>query len=244
MRFCLSFCLLLIAFGCFAQERTVEGFVIDKTSKEHIASVNIENSNKGIVTYDNLKGEFHIAAADGDKLIFSRINYHPDTIVVKGDAPIAVYLERLVIQLREVTVRDSALTPEQKLENVKEEFARIYSPSMNPDAFSNSSYGGAGLSIDYLYNAISRSGRNAARLRATIQRDYQENVIDYRFSKTFVARVTGLKEPKLTSFMFRYRPSYYTVVNMTDYEFISLIRGDLRRYLRNQRMYALPPLSR
>jgi hypothetical protein len=141
-------------------------------------------------------------------------------------------------------VRDSALTPDQQLEKTKEEYAKIYSPSLNPDFFSNSDYGGAGISIDAIWNSISREGRNAASLRELIEHDYEQHVIDYRFSRVFVGHVTGLKDAKLTSFMTRYRPGYYTVTNMNDYEFITMIRANLRRYLRNQRVYTLPPLTR
>jgi hypothetical protein len=244
MRFGLLLGFLFAAFTCLAQDKPVEGIVFDKATKERIASVDIHNVTKGLSIYDNLKGEYSIVASDGDQLIFTRQGYLPDTVNVSGKGQLAIYMVHIVIQLKEVTVRDSALTPEQKLQRTMEEYSKIYSPSMNPDAFANSSYGGAGLSIDAIYNAISRSGRNAAHLRDLIQQDYQQNVIDYRFSRTLVARITGLKDQKLTSFMYRYRPAYYTVTNMNDYDFIRMIKADYRRYIRAQRVYAPPPLSR
>ena len=244
MRYRLLLLLFFAAFNCLAQEKPVEGIVFDKATKVRIASVNIHNTTKGFSVYNNLKGEYSVIASAGDRLIFSRQDYSPDTIRVTDKMPQAIYLTHLVIQLREVTVRDSALTPEQRLERTKNEYAMIYSPTMNPDAFVNSTYGGAGLSIDAIYNAISRSGRNAAHLRNLIQADYEQNVIDYRFSRTLVARVTGLKDKNLSSFMMRYRPGYYTATTMTDYEFIMMIKANFRRYMRAQRTYALPPLSR
>jgi hypothetical protein len=229
---------------CFAQDKPVEGIVFDKTTKERIASISVHDINKHLTVYNNLKGEFKIKADIGDQLVFSRQEYRPDTIKVLNKEALVIYMQRIVIQLKEVTVRDSALTPEQQLEKTKEEYSKIYSPSLNPDFFSNSDYGGVGISIDAIWNSFSREGRNAAALRALIERDYEQHVIDYRFSRTFVERVTGLKDGKLTSFMTRYRPGYYTVTTMTDYEFITMIRANLRRYLRNQRTYTLPPLSR
>jgi len=228
----------------FAQDKPVAGIVFDKNTKERIASISVHDINNNLTVYDNLKGEFSIKANVGDQLVFSRLDYHPDTVKVQNRQDLAIYMMHLVILLKEVTVRDSALTPEQQLEKTKEEYAKIYSPSLNPEWFGNSEYGGAGLSIDAIWNSFSREGRNAASLRDLIERDYEQHVIDYRFNRTFVGRLTGLKDAKLTSFMLRYRPGYYTVKTMTDYEFITMIRANLRRYLRNQRIYTLPALTR
>jgi hypothetical protein len=244
MRCVFFFLFILPVLTCFAQDKPVEGIVFDKVTKERIASISVHDINNRITVYNNLKGEFKIKANAGDQLVFSRQDYHPDTIKVQNKEALAIYMVHIVIQLKEVTVRDSALAPEQQLEKTKEEYAKIYSPSLNPDFFSNSDYGGVGISIDAIWNSISREGRNAASLRDLIEHDYEQNVIDYRFNRTFVSRVTGLKEAKLTSFMLRYRPGYYTVKTMNDYEFITMIRSNLRRFLRNQRVYSLPPLNR
>jgi hypothetical protein len=227
---------------CFSQEKTVAGLIFDKESKDRIATVSIHNITTGASSYDNLKGEFKIPATTGDVLVFSRLEYNPDTVKVKSNAPLAVYMERLAIQLREVTVRDTVLNPEKRLEKMKHDYPQIYGSLAYSDLLTSPSSGGAGLSIDALWNAISRSGRNAEKLRATIERDYEENYITYRFNRTYVGNITGLKDEKLSAFMFRYRPGYYTTKTANEYEFVAMIRANLRRFLRNQRTYALPPL--
>lgn len=242
MKYGLFLLMFLAACRCFSQEKPLEGIVFDKDSKERVASVNIRNTTTGIADYNNLKGEFKIRAVPGDQLVFSRQGYKPDTIKVLNKGPLAIYLVHLVIQLKEVTVHDSLETPEKRLAAIKNDYEKIYGPSANPEWFSVAPYGGAGLSIDAIYNAFSRSGRNAAKLRELIEQDYEQNVIDYRFNRNFVGNITGLKEQELTSFMFRYRPGFYTTETMTDYEFITMIRANLRRYRRNQRTYSLPPL--
>jgi len=242
MRLRLFLVLVLVTFKCFAQQKTLEGIVFDKESKERIAGVNIHDLTNGIAIYNNLKGEYKIIAADGDLLVFSKQDYKPDTVKVQSREPQAIYMVRLAIQLREVTVHNSALTPDQKLEATKADFTKIYGSLAYGDFLSTPYGGGAGLSIDALWNAFSRSGRNASKLREFIQHDYEQNVIDYRFNKDFVGKITGLTDEKLTSFMFRYRPGYFTTTNMNDYEFITMIRANLRRYLRSQRTYGLPPL--
>jgi hypothetical protein len=234
--------MLLFTLKGFAQPKPLEGIVFDKESKERIATVNIHDLTNGIAIYNNLKGEYQIIATDGDVLVFSRQNYRSDTVKVQSKEPQAIYLVRLAIQLKEVTVHNTNLTPDQKLAATKNDFTKIYGSLAYGDFLSTPYGGGAGLSIDALWNSISRSGRNASKLRDFIQHDYEQNVIDYRFNREYVGSITGLKDDKLTSFMFRYRPGYYTTTTMSDYEFITMIRANLRRYLRSQRTYGLPPL--
>jgi len=236
------FCFLITSIDGFSQEKTVNGIVFDTDSKLRIASVNIHNITQGISQFNNLKGEYKIPAKAGDILVFTRQQYHPDTLKISDNGSQAVYMSRLAIQLKLVTVHDSLLTPEQRLANTKRDYTKIYG-SLGYKDFLSTSSGGAGLSIDALYNAFSRSGRNASRLQEIIQRDYQQNVIDFRFNSNLVARITGLKGDKLNSFMYRYRPGYYTITTASDYEFISMIKLNLRRYLRNPRTYTLPPLK-
>ena len=243
MRFGLFFLLFLASVKCFAQQKPIEGIVFDKDSKERIASVSVHDITNGIAVYDNLKGVFSIKANEGDQLVFTRQDYHSDTVKVKNQETVVVYMSRIAIQLKLVTVRDSALTPEKRLEATKQDYTKIYGSLAYDDALSVAPGGGAGLSIDALWNSISRSGRNATRLRQFIQQDYEQNVIDYRFNRNFVSRITGLKDEKLSSFMIRYRPGFFTTQTMTDYEFITMIRANARRFLRSQRTYTIPPLE-
>ncbi len=236
-------CLFIISAKCFSQEKVVTGIVFDKESKDRIASVNVRNTTTGLSVYNNLKVEFKINAKEGDQLVFVRQEYNSDTIKVQSNVSLAIYMTRLAIQLKEVTVHDTLQDPDKRLEATKEDFTKIYGSLAYRDFLSTPSSGGAGLSIDALYNSLSRSGRNAERLQQIIEKDYQQNVIDYRFNRTFVGNITGLKDEKLTAFMFRYRPGYYITKTASDYEFISMIHNNLRRFLRNSRTYSLPPLK-
>lgn len=240
-----GFLLLLTASGLMAkaQQKKVDGVAFDKNSKERIAKVNILNLRTKESIYNNLQAEFHIAAQPGDKLVFSKQYYFSDTVTVKDYSSLAVYLKPTAIMLQQVNVRDTALSPQKKLEATKRDYTKIYGSLGNRDILSVSPYGGAGLSIDAIYNSLSRSGRNAEHLKEIIERDYHESIIDYRYNKTLVASVTGLPEPQLTDFMRKYRPSYYMVATLNDYEFISVIKSNYRRYMRNPRAFTIPSLK-
>lgn len=243
MKWALVFCFLFLTAKVFPQDKTIDGIVFDKDTKDRIATVSIHNITAGTSIYDNLKGEFKIPASPGDKLVFSRADYLNDTVKVQAQAPLAIYMQRKAIQLREVTVRDSAWNPQRQLELTKQQFSKAYGPLAYNDLLTTPSSGGAGISIDAIWNAISKSGRNAEKLRNTIERDFEQNSIDYRFNRNYVGQITGLKDEKLTAFMARYRPGYYTTKTATEYEFVAMIRANLRRFMRNQRAaYKLPEL--
>ncbi|WP_183568686.1 hypothetical protein [Mucilaginibacter sp. SP1R1] len=227
----------------FAQQKTIDGIVFDKESKDRIAKVNVENTTTGKSVYNTFKGEFKIEAKPGDMLIFTKADHYADTLQVQNNASLAVYMKRTAIQLKEVIVRDTMLNPQKQLEATKNDYTKIYGSLNNHDLLSLAPGMGAGIGIDALYNAFSRSGRNAERLRQIIERDYKQNVIDYRFNRTYVSNITHLKDQQLTDFMQRYRPGYYMVTTASEYDFIVSIRANLRRYLRSPRAYTLAPLT-
>jgi hypothetical protein len=242
MKFWTLILFLIISTKIIAQERFVDGIVFDKYTKERIAEVNVQNITSGKSIYNSIKGEFKISAQLGDLLVFTRQNYRNDTLKIKSYSSLAVSMDRLSIQLMEVTIRDSLATPEEQLAATKRDYNKIYGSIADKDLLSVSPGEGAGLSIDALWNSFSREGRNATHLRETIQGDYYQNVIDYRFNRTLVARITGLRDLQLTDFMRKYRPGYYFVITASDYDFITSIKANLRRYLRRPRTYSLPAL--
>jgi hypothetical protein len=250
MRLSLLLLLCGLSFRSIAQDKPsskqqgqIEGVVYDKDTKDRLARTNIINNNTGESFYNNLKGEFKIDAKPGDQLIFIKQDYLPDTILVKDKENLVVSLQRTAIPLKEVTIHDSLATPLQRFQATRKAFSKAYGSNAYSDILSTAPAGGAGLSIDALWNSMSRSGRNAQHLQGIIQSDYQQNVIDYRFNRTYVGNITKLKGQDLTNFMVRYRPGYYTVTTATEYEFITYIRNNLRRYLHNKRIYSQQPLN-
>jgi len=236
-------------FQAFAQDKQahnsagqIEGIVFDKDTKDRVAKTSIVNISTGQSFYNNLQGQFKVDAQPGDKLIFTKEDYLPDTVLIKDNSNIAVYLQRLAIPLREVTIRDSMATPLKRLAAARKEYSKAYGSNAYSDPFSVAPGGGAGISIDAIWNSLSKSGRNAKHLQGIIEKDYQQDVIDYRFNRTFVGNITKLKDQELTDFMTRYRPGYYLVTTDSEYEFITYIRNSLRRYKRNKRAYSLPAL--
>lgn len=227
----------------FSQEKSVAGIVFDKNGNDRIARVNIVNITTGISVYNNLNGVFNIDAQPGDQLVFIKQDYFLDTVRINNRLPLAIYLRRSSIELSEVIIRDTMRNPRQILAKAKEENKRAYGTLANKDILSTPTLGGAGLSIDALWNSFSREGKDAAHLRGMIDQQYKEDVIDYRFNRALAGKITGLKDKQLTDFMQKYRPGYYFVIKANEYQFISSIRANFKRYQRNPKAYALQPLT-
>jgi len=235
--------LLFCLFGLhtLAQEK-LSGIIFDTDSKERLSRVSVNNLNSGFFVFDNLNGVFEIDAKIGDKLVFTQSEHHPDTITVGSFTPLAIYLKSTSIHLKPVNIIDKKLDPQARLNARKKDYSKAYGSLANKDLL-NLGPSGVGLSIDAIWNAFSRQGRNAAHLRQTIENDYKQDVVDSRFNSALVGRITGLSGERLSDFMKKYRPGYYFLQSASDYELITSIRTNMKRYLRNPAAHALIPLD-
>ncbi len=230
-----------------AQDRQVEGLVFDKESKQRLTRVYIYNlrSNKGL--FNNTKGEFKTTVRKGDTLIAALEGYGVDTTSITTQNTIVFYLKRNSILLKEVIVRDSLNSPDKQREVNQKAYQDIYRKGNSSDIFSiggSNGMAGAGLSIDALYSLLSKEGKNARYLQQIIERDYREEMIDYRFTKKLVRGATGLAGEALEDFMQQYRPSYYFILDATDYSLLKYIKESYQIYIKNPAAHRLPPLIR
>lgn len=242
--------LIYILFLCgaaqaFSQSRPIEGIVFDADSKQRISRVYIYNTrtNKGF--YNNTKGEFKSTAAVGDVLVAAVPGYLVDTMMVKSQPIIIFYLKRNSILLNEVTIRDSSLSAEERRRRSQEEHKDAYRKGNTKDILQiggANGQGGAGLGIDALWSILSKEGKNARYLQKIIERDYRDQMIDYRYSTRLVSSVTGLSGDKLRDFMEQYRPSYFMVLEANDYDLIEFIKISFKQYQKQPGANRLPPL--
>ncbi len=240
------FLISLFAGKLLAQEKQIQGIVFDRDSKQRLTRVYIYNLRTSKGFFNNTKGEFTSTARAGDIFIAALQGYGVDTISVKNQNVILFYLKRTSIQLPEVTVRDTVNSPKNKLKQTQKEYKDAYTKGDLKDAIAiggSNGAGGAGLSINTLYNLLSKAGRNARQLQRIIERDYREDMIGYRYTRSLVGSVTGLTGEKLTDFIQQYRPGYYFIIEANDYELISFIKTGYSRYLQNPSAFRLAPLK-
>lgn len=239
--FLLLFFLSVISGVAIAQQKPVQGFVVDQVSKQRLAKVYIYNSRNDEGLYNNNKGEFSTTASVGDTLFAALEGYGVDTLVYHGNKAIYFQLRPLAIQLREVAITGSLITPKERYDKTLKEYKYATDRGSSKDLL-NISPRGAGLGIDAIYNLLSRKGRNARHLQAILERDYKEQVIDYRYNAAFVGRALRIKGFELEDFMQQYRPSYDFVLMASDYAFIVYLRNNYASYKRNPKALRLKPL--
>jgi len=242
MKFLFAF---IISFGLsamlFAQTKPVQGVVIDKETKQRLAKVYIYNTRSGDGLYNTTKGEFSTFAIPGDTLVAALSGYGVDTIVFKGQPAAYFQLKSLGIRLRDVLIQQKRLSPQAQYEKTLKEYRYATERGSSKDLL-NLGNGGVGLGIDAIYNLLSRQGKNARHLQKILEKDYREDMIDYRFTPNLVQQILGIKDPELKDFMQQYRPTYQFVLDANDYAFNLFIRNAYKSYRINPQALRLPAL--
>lgn len=232
-----------LTFKAFAQQTSVQGFVIDKDSKLRLAKVYIYNSANDEGIYNTPKGEFTIKAKPGDTLFAVLQGYALDTVVINNQKAFYFQLKPLGISLREVSIVGNKHTPKELHEKSLKEYKYALDKGKAKDLL-NLGLGGAGLGIDAIYNLLSRQGKNARHLQKILERDYREAIVDYRFKPDYVKRVLQIGDYEAEDFMLQYRPSYDFVLTASDYAFVVYLKNNYANYKRNPAAFRLPTLPK
>lgn len=240
LKYIVLFYLLYIPIITVGQGKKVQGIVFDQGTQQRVGKVFLKNDNTRENTFNNARGEFEISVSLGDLIITSKEGYLTDTVKYTGQEVFMIYLERTSIYIPEVRVV-ARRSPEEILQQRREEFNKAYKLA-DPGSIFSVGPTGAGLSIGSIYNMLSREGKNARRLTRFIQREYEEDVIDSKFTRDLVRNITGLTGEHLTIFMGNYRPTYYFVTVATPYELATYIRSKYEIFKLNPNLRFLPKL--
>ncbi|KQS41023.1 hypothetical protein [Pedobacter sp. Leaf194] len=225
----------------FAQTKPVQGIVIDKETKQRLAKVYIYNTRTGDGLYNTTKGEFSTYAMPGDTLVAALSGYGVDTVIFKGQPAAYFQLNSLGIRLRDVLIQQKRLSPQAQYEKALKEYKYATDRGSSKDLL-NLGSGGVGLGIDAIYNLLSRQGKNARHLQKILEKDYKEDMIDYRFTPNLVQQILGINGAELKDFMEQYRPTYQFVLDANDYAFNLFVRNAYKSYRLNPQALRLPPL--
>lgn len=95
---------ILISFSVMAQERLLEGIIVDKQDGSPIPGVNIliKGTQQGTITGEN--GRFKIMVEDQTQLLVSFIGYQTQEMAVTGLKDVTIYLESSIQSLDDVVV--------------------------------------------------------------------------------------------------------------------------------------------
>lgn len=217
---------------------SVYGKVLNSQNQRPLSSLTVTNQRTEHVVVTNKSGDFFIRAAEGDSLIIKGIGFGETAIYWdKAVGHPTIGLEQQAIALEEVVVRD------KRSETIEREIkAFLENPrnaqSMKRDIVGNlvkttaagGLGGGAGLSIDALYDLWSKEGKSKRKAAELEYQDLRRFYIELRHNKGKVATITNLKDPDLTEFMEYCRLGDEFILNASDYDLTYQIMVCLREF--------------
>ena len=189
----------------FVQDR-VKGKVYEKQTDSIIAGINVLNLNTKQSNRSGNDGSYSIAAAEGERLVFSMSGFKPDTVTVTYSMLLALYdvtLERQIITLKSVTVTSSYELDSLARRNY---YNQIYERQPGITGRNTPAHG-VGISLSP-FSYFSGEAKQKRQLKKRLIKQEQEIYVDRSFPVEWVAKLTGLKGDSLTRFMILYRPSY------------------------------------
>lgn len=220
--------------------QAIQGIVFDKATGQRIGSVFIKNAKSKANTYNNARGEFGIPVTAGDTIIAAKEGFSSDTLVYQAQKVLLVYLQRSSIYIPQVDVF-ARKSPEEILAQRRKDYSKAYKLA-DPGSIFSVGPSGAGISIGSIFNMLSKEGKNARRFTKVIQREYEDNVVDSKFTPDLVQNLTGLSGQKLRVYMSNFRPSYAFVMMATQYELSAYIRSKYEIFKLNPNLRYLPKL--
>jgi hypothetical protein len=204
----------------------IEGTVYDRSQRIGLPGVSVLAVSGAGTATDSL-GHYHIRLSSGDSLYFSYLGRFTSRFPVKdmnAGQPFDMSLDVGTDSLPEVFVRSKNYLLDSL--ETRREYKKIFDyggPDYLTDMKSSRRGGmGVGLDFDLLLNPSKARRMEAFQSRLLWQE--RENYIDHRWTRSLVAKVTGMEEPILDSFMRVYRPSYEFLQTFeTDYQFYKYI---------------------
>ncbi|NGM66214.1 hypothetical protein [Sphingobacterium sp. SGR-19] len=225
-------CAMLVLAGApniYAQQSIgVSGIVVEKGGSGRLSDVNVVNLRTKKRTQTNTFGVFIIEASVGDSLSLTKTGYGPIKTVLQTTEDILIEMQAgLTIE----TVVVSRMSKEAEMRDMLDDYRKkgVYNGGKNTVG----TYLGSPATA--LYNLFGRDAKNAKRFANLMDRELEENQVDRVFNKTTVRSVIDLEGDELQSFMDMYRPSYSTVRNWGQYDFMHYVKRSFEAWDKNGR---------
>jgi hypothetical protein len=215
-----------------AQDFLLSGTVLDSSRQFILPSVKV-SSTSGRVTYTDSLGSYNILVNSNDSVNFTYRNKSTMWYPVREirntrqfDISLRVTLRDAYKTLKEVIVIKRSYR-EDSLEN-RLKYQKVLNASRGGLRLteSNAAMGGTpGLDPNEIINLFRfRRNRNLRMLQNRLLQEEQDKFINYRFSKSLVKQITGLKDGRdLETFMKAWRPDYDFTAYSSELEFHSYI---------------------
>jgi hypothetical protein len=230
----LCLCLLVKAYA--QQTFVVRGVISRSVSVQRIAQVLITNLRSRDIKMSDELGWFSIDAAIGDTLLFRRLNYTDQKVIIITKTDIPVYMQP-VIQLDQVTINGQ--TKRQEINEIMGDYRKqgIYYNGKPPVlSFLTSPLTG-------LYELFGKGPGNARRFANFSKGELEYAEVRRRYNVALVKRVTNITDTVARKFMEYYTPTYEDLKGWNDYELIKQIRKSYEYYDKSNNKTKLEQLN-
>lgn len=227
---------LLYCFPFFTKAQIpIKGIVYDISKINYIENVKVVSS-AGVIAFTDSMGHYHIWVDEKDSLTFIYNNKSTQKFAVSKvtdpnhfDISLHITSKGKYHALNEVIVYSKSYQ-EDSIENTKL-YSSVYSFSKPGLKGSVNTDGSVGFDLDEIINAF-RFKRNQRILafQKRLEEQDEDKYVDYKFSKPFIKRITGLASPQLDTFVKWYRPSYKFVRSCDEIAFNQYILNALNQF--------------
>lgn len=202
----------------FNKQNSIEGNIIDNSTKQKISFAHILNESKRNGAICNDDGGFRMAVDIGDTLIFSALGYLGKVLVVNDSmfqTALTINLIPRVYEIGQVNIMGF-----RSYEDFKQKFIALELPKTQTDMLRDQLYSlslEAAKQAEYeksVEKALSNDGATLAsvpilskedkqrlHLKEILKQEDRQRVIDKKFNREIVAKLTELKDDELTEFL-------------------------------------------
>jgi hypothetical protein len=233
MRVIITFLIIIFIFSGAGAQPLLKGKIYDKQTDSVLASTTIFNATKKAYSLSSGSGDYSIDAKEGDKVIFTSVGYLPDTVKVLNYMIDAGYDITLTLKnnlLKNVTVRGPNYVADSL--GRRQDYGAFYDKPAKEMISKNGPQNGVGIAISPI-GFFSKRGKDR-KMRKNLEYQDEQDFVDYAFSRRYVEKLTSLHGDSLTSFMFRYRPSYEFCRNASSEDMLHYINDKLMLYLKHE----------
>lgn len=225
--------IFFLSLQIIAQDTYVSGTVLDSSRRYIVAAVKV-TSTSGTIVYTDSSGSYTILVSKSDSINFTYRNkstiWFPVRDIKYGypfDVALQVSMADKYKMLKEVIVIKKSYREDST--EFRNKYNKVLGTSRGgfriSDGPSAALGGTPGFDPNEIINMFRfRRNRNLRMLQDRLMTEEQDKFINYRFSKSLVKRITGLKDGRdLETFMKAWRPDYEFTAYSTDLEFHTYI---------------------